>query len=404
MTPPRGRRHRGHVQPRTAAFPVIGTHDRRCGADRPGDTYAAIGPGRRPRPRRLPRRHARQATDGDWSRLHGPRATSRPATSPSTPSALLQTAPTEGTAPPCPTPRSSARRRRRSSSPSRRPAHHHRRPPPPRPPPRPRRPRRPRSSPAPPASSPATPIRLDAAGFKPGSDVVITLESDPVNLGTFVADSAGRIATSVVVPADFPAGNHTLKLTGTDIAGASSSSPPASPSPAASRSPPRRSPPSPDPRRHPAPDRLVGHRAGADRRRRPRPARRRRLWPPAAAEPRPRADARPRAGADVGRAGEPCDHRRPAEPPPASIVSARALGSQHALVAQMDRATDFSSERSPIESDRETTSTAPITTRPRSSDGQSDGLLIRGSQVRILPGAPPFRRRPGLLGPGRRDQ
>jgi len=50
--------------------------------------------------------------------------------------------------------------------------------------------------------------------------VVITLESDPVNLGTFVADSAGRIATNVVVPADFPVGLHSLKLTGTDIAGA----------------------------------------------------------------------------------------------------------------------------------------------------------------------------------------
>lgn len=63
-------------------------------------------------------------------------------------------------------------------------------------------------------------IAVEASGFKPGSNVVITLESDPVNLGTFVADSAGRIATNVVVPADFPVGLHTLKLTGTDIAGA----------------------------------------------------------------------------------------------------------------------------------------------------------------------------------------
>ncbi len=63
-------------------------------------------------------------------------------------------------------------------------------------------------------------IAVEASGFKPGSNVVITLESDPVNLGTFVADSAGRVATNVVVPADFPIGPHTLKLTGTDIAGA----------------------------------------------------------------------------------------------------------------------------------------------------------------------------------------
>ena len=63
-------------------------------------------------------------------------------------------------------------------------------------------------------------IAVEASGFKPGSNVVITLESDPVNLGTFVADSAGRLATNVVVPADFPVGLHTLKLTGTDIGGA----------------------------------------------------------------------------------------------------------------------------------------------------------------------------------------
>lgn len=67
---------------------------------------------------------------------------------------------------------------------------------------------------------PGDTIAVNASGFAPGSNVVITLESDPVNLGTYVADSAGRIATNIVVPADFPAGNHTLRLTGTDIAGA----------------------------------------------------------------------------------------------------------------------------------------------------------------------------------------
>lgn len=67
---------------------------------------------------------------------------------------------------------------------------------------------------------PGDTIAVNASGFKPGSNVVITLESDPVNLGTFVADSAGRIATNIVVPTDFPAGNHTIKLTGTDIGSA----------------------------------------------------------------------------------------------------------------------------------------------------------------------------------------
>jgi LPXTG-motif cell wall-anchored protein len=68
--------------------------------------------------------------------------------------------------------------------------------------------------------SPGDSIAVTATGFAPGSNVVITLESDPVNLGSYVADSAGRIATSIVVPADFPAGNHTIKLTGTSVAGA----------------------------------------------------------------------------------------------------------------------------------------------------------------------------------------
>ena len=67
---------------------------------------------------------------------------------------------------------------------------------------------------------PGDTIAVNASGFKPGSNVVITLESDPVNLGTYVADSAGRIATNIVVPTDFPAGNHSIKLTGTDIGGA----------------------------------------------------------------------------------------------------------------------------------------------------------------------------------------
>jgi LPXTG-motif cell wall-anchored protein len=68
--------------------------------------------------------------------------------------------------------------------------------------------------------APGGTIAVSASGFKPGTNVVITLESDPVNLGTFVADSFGNIAANVRVPADFPAGPHTLKLTGTDIAGA----------------------------------------------------------------------------------------------------------------------------------------------------------------------------------------
>ncbi len=66
---------------------------------------------------------------------------------------------------------------------------------------------------------PGDTVAVNAAGFQPGSSVAITLESDPISLGSYVADSAGRIATNITIPADFPAGAHTLKLTGTSIAG-----------------------------------------------------------------------------------------------------------------------------------------------------------------------------------------
>ena len=54
----------------------------------------------------------------------------------------------------------------------------------------------------------------------PGSDVTITLHSDPVTLGTFTADADGNISASVTIPDNIDVGAHTLELTGVDPTGA----------------------------------------------------------------------------------------------------------------------------------------------------------------------------------------
>jgi hypothetical protein len=60
------------------------------------------------------------------------------------------------------------------------------------------------------------------------------MHSDPVDVGTFVADSEGVVDVQFVVPSDTPAGEHTLVLTGqTSSAVAQGSFTVASASPAA---------------------------------------------------------------------------------------------------------------------------------------------------------------------------
>jgi LPXTG-motif cell wall-anchored protein len=61
---------------------------------------------------------------------------------------------------------------------------------------------------------------IQAHGFAPGSDVTITVYSDPLVIGTFAADANGSIAQSWTVPSGFAAGAHTVVLTGRSIAGA----------------------------------------------------------------------------------------------------------------------------------------------------------------------------------------
>jgi len=53
---------------------------------------------------------------------------------------------------------------------------------------------------------------VEASGFTPGTTVRVELHSDPVVLGEAVADSLGAISLTTTVPADLPAGAHSLVL------------------------------------------------------------------------------------------------------------------------------------------------------------------------------------------------
>lgn len=53
-----------------------------------------------------------------------------------------------------------------------------------------------------------------AGGFAPGETVSAVLHSEPVDVGTFIADDEGVVTAQFIVPSDTPAGEHTLVLTG----------------------------------------------------------------------------------------------------------------------------------------------------------------------------------------------
>jgi hypothetical protein len=59
-------------------------------------------------------------------------------------------------------------------------------------------------------------ITIDSDGWKADSEVTITLHSDPVVLDTVNADGTGNVSATVALPANTPAGAHTIELTGTD--------------------------------------------------------------------------------------------------------------------------------------------------------------------------------------------
>ncbi|MCY1145683.1 fibronectin type III domain-containing protein [Actinoplanes sp. Pm04-4] len=59
-------------------------------------------------------------------------------------------------------------------------------------------------------------ITITGNGFEPNSTVVLSLFSNPVDLGTTVADGTGAISVTVTLPSGTPTGSHTLLATGLD--------------------------------------------------------------------------------------------------------------------------------------------------------------------------------------------
>ncbi|MEM8619775.1 MAG: Calx-beta domain-containing protein [Actinomycetota bacterium] len=59
---------------------------------------------------------------------------------------------------------------------------------------------------------PGAQVEFTGLGFDPGRRTIVELRSDPVVLGTFVADDTGSVDARVVIPADTPAGEHTLAM------------------------------------------------------------------------------------------------------------------------------------------------------------------------------------------------
>ncbi|KQO98318.1 Ig domain-containing protein [Leifsonia sp. Leaf264] len=53
-------------------------------------------------------------------------------------------------------------------------------------------------------------ITVSGSGFAPDSDVTVVLRSNPVTLGSFTADSDGKVEASVTIPLNTPAGTHHL--------------------------------------------------------------------------------------------------------------------------------------------------------------------------------------------------
>ncbi len=59
---------------------------------------------------------------------------------------------------------------------------------------------------------PGARVAFTGVGFDPGGRVIVELRSDPVVLGTFTADESGIVDATVTIPADTPAGEHTLAM------------------------------------------------------------------------------------------------------------------------------------------------------------------------------------------------
>lgn len=61
---------------------------------------------------------------------------------------------------------------------------------------------------------PGQPMTVAGADWQPGSEVTITFESEPVVLGTASVGDDGTFSTTVTIPEDATAGEHTIRVTG----------------------------------------------------------------------------------------------------------------------------------------------------------------------------------------------
>jgi len=68
---------------------------------------------------------------------------------------------------------------------------------------------------------PGAAITLAGGGFQPGARVEVWLHSDPIHLATVRASDAGAIDVKVKVPANAPAGRHTVQARGAAPGGGS---------------------------------------------------------------------------------------------------------------------------------------------------------------------------------------
>ena len=65
-------------------------------------------------------------------------------------------------------------------------------------------------------------VTVNTQGWQPGSTVQVWLRSDPLLVGSGIADAAGNATVEITVPADFPVGAHTVVMTGTSLGGVAS--------------------------------------------------------------------------------------------------------------------------------------------------------------------------------------
>jgi LPXTG-motif cell wall-anchored protein len=63
--------------------------------------------------------------------------------------------------------------------------------------------------------TPGQTVTIEGRTFATGSTATVTLFSEPVGLGSAIADAAGVFALQATIPADTPLGHHTITAQGT---------------------------------------------------------------------------------------------------------------------------------------------------------------------------------------------